>query len=269
MKKIWWVMIASVLTVLVLPLAIDWLIIGNQFPSNISNSDWVDFLGGYIGAIIGSIVSLIGIVWTIQFTQKENKLDRELGVRPLFDIQFSDGYDTAKAKEWLGYGFIHVSNNEKNMPNYSGGGILTVKNVGTGPAVNIQVSVTVEEENDVRKFDRGFSYSAEDYAVTTNTIIAGGEASLGIQITNTYPNVAPGDLSFYGELCVDNNRFPIPDSFRFSVCISCQDILLNTFEQKLIFEAGYYCTEPTLETGASFRCEIQPEEKGNMKMIRR
>lgn len=70
------------------PLVIDWLIIGNSFPSNVSNSDWVGFLGGYIGAIIGAVVSLIGIIITIRYTNEQNKMDRELQVRPYCSIRY-------------------------------------------------------------------------------------------------------------------------------------------------------------------------------------
>lgn len=38
--------IVSLIFIILLPLAIDWLIIGNEFPSNIDNSDWVGFFGG-------------------------------------------------------------------------------------------------------------------------------------------------------------------------------------------------------------------------------
>lgn len=77
-KKVWWILGISVIAVFLLPLAIDWFIIGNSFPSNISNSDWVSFFGGYIGALIGAVVSLIGIIITIRYTNEQNKKDREL-----------------------------------------------------------------------------------------------------------------------------------------------------------------------------------------------
>ena len=88
-KKLGPFIIGSIIAVVALPLIIDWLIIGNSFPSNISNSDWVGFFGGYIGSIMGCFISLIGIIWTISFTREQNRADRELQIRPLFDIRFS------------------------------------------------------------------------------------------------------------------------------------------------------------------------------------
>lgn len=63
----------TVFLVILLPLGIDWLIIGNNFPSNISNSDWIDFFGSYIGAVVGSVVSVIGIIVTIRLTKQKTK----------------------------------------------------------------------------------------------------------------------------------------------------------------------------------------------------
>lgn len=78
----------------VIPLVIDWLIIGNLFPSNISNTDWV----GYIGALIGSVVSFLGILWTINFTREQNQTDRELQIRPYLDIRYIPSFNKISDK---------------------------------------------------------------------------------------------------------------------------------------------------------------------------
>ena len=77
MKKttIFIIILISLVLIIGLPLAIDWLIIGNGFPSNIENSDWVSFFGGYIGALIGAIVSLAGIISTIRYTNRIKKIE--------------------------------------------------------------------------------------------------------------------------------------------------------------------------------------------------
>ena len=80
-KTIFITILISLILIIGLPLAIDWLIIGSKFPSNIENSDWVGFFGGYIGALIGAIVSLAGIIITIRYTNEQNKKDRELQVK--------------------------------------------------------------------------------------------------------------------------------------------------------------------------------------------
>lgn len=87
-KTIFIAALISIILIVGLPLAIDWLIIGNKFPSNIENSDWVGFFGGYIGSIIGAVVSLLGIIITIRYTNEQNKKDRELQVRPYCAIRY-------------------------------------------------------------------------------------------------------------------------------------------------------------------------------------
>lgn len=87
----------SVILVVGIPIAIDWLIIGNSVPSNISNSAWVGFLGSYLGAIIGGAVSLTGIILTIRFTRLQLNAEKEqyaeqkrLNNLPALDCQISD-----------------------------------------------------------------------------------------------------------------------------------------------------------------------------------
>ena len=89
--------ILSILLVFGIPLAVDWLIIANDVPSNISNSDWVGFLGSYIGAIIGGVVSLIGIGVTIRFTKQQIALSQgqfseqnRLNNQPILDFEISN-----------------------------------------------------------------------------------------------------------------------------------------------------------------------------------
>ena len=87
----------SIIAVFAVPMMVDWLIMGNDIPSNISNSDWVSFLGGYIGAIIGGIVSLIGICVTIRFTKQQLILSQDqfseqnrLNNQPILDFEISN-----------------------------------------------------------------------------------------------------------------------------------------------------------------------------------
>ncbi|MGO1370922.1 MAG: hypothetical protein ACTHVE_03610 [Senegalia sp. (in: firmicutes)] len=69
----------SILVILIIPILIDYLIIGNNFPSNINDSDWMSFFGSYIGSLIGAFVTLIGLIITLNFTRKQNNEERRLG----------------------------------------------------------------------------------------------------------------------------------------------------------------------------------------------
>lgn len=60
----------------------DKWIIGNSIESNISNSDWVSFLGSYIGAILGGIFTFIGVKVTL-YNSDEKKKQKDMLVLQL------------------------------------------------------------------------------------------------------------------------------------------------------------------------------------------
>lgn len=141
-KWLWiWIVIGT-LAIFLVPLAMDWLIIGNSFPSNIDNTDWVSFFGGYIGAIVGAIVSLVGIVITIRHTSKENRRDRELQIRPYCLV-------TKTTKEKIQPGTeiklaMFEYNPTKAQDFYQAEharyrAYIEVRNVGIGPALNCSI----------------------------------------------------------------------------------------------------------------------------------
>ncbi len=68
---------------------VGYFLFGNNIPSNLDNGTWASFFGSYLGAIIGGLISLIGIGITILFTQNQNKEDRELQIRPYFDFMYN------------------------------------------------------------------------------------------------------------------------------------------------------------------------------------
>ena len=40
-----------IIAVIAIPIAIDWLVFSNAFPSHITNEAWAGFLGSYIGGL--------------------------------------------------------------------------------------------------------------------------------------------------------------------------------------------------------------------------
>lgn len=82
------ILLLCFICVALFPFLMDRFIIGNNIPSNISNPDWVGFLGSYVSAIIGASISMLGIALTIRFTKRENDKEREL--QRLFDQRSQD-----------------------------------------------------------------------------------------------------------------------------------------------------------------------------------
>ncbi|WP_051560443.1 hypothetical protein [Clostridium beijerinckii] len=65
-----------------IPLLIDNYVFGSGHLSNIENKDWAGFLGSYVGAILGGIITLVGVGITINFTRAQANEDRRLSIAP-------------------------------------------------------------------------------------------------------------------------------------------------------------------------------------------
>ena len=142
--------ILSILLVFGIPMIIDWLIIANGVPSNISNSDWVDFLGGYIGAIIGGIVSLIGIGVTIKFTKQQIALSQgqfseqnRLNNQPILDFEISNILDI-EDNETIAMNCEYTLNDNDTFKK----AVIEfeVYNIGLGAALDIKYGIELDGE---------------------------------------------------------------------------------------------------------------------------
>lgn len=242
MKKVWWVIIASAILVVALPLAIDWFIIGNSFPSNITNSDWVGFLGGYIGSIMGCVISLVGILWTINFTREQNRADRELQIRPYFDIKYRDTPKVMSPKLCLGD--IRIDFPGDFGINQTASGIIFIKNIGLGPAINFDVSVTVCDIIGCNAI-----FTTASLCTTTNSIQPNEEAAIVVSIIHC--NADPKTNVFL-------------DNFEFTVKLQFSNLLNDRFEQLLKFKTSFYKVVPNYQAPNSEL--IEPHFKGDIHL---
>lgn len=253
-KKFWPFIIVSVIAVIALPLAIDWLIIGNSFPSNISNSDWVGFFGGYIGSILGCVISLVGILWTINFTSKQNRIDRELQIRPYFDIRYAPSMNTLpKGVSWLGYVDIQEFDENGADPQSVEKGMLFLKNVGNGPATNISAEVSLVNI----KVNHKARFTNQNLKVTTNSVRQGEEASISFFIYNNRISPSKEDFTWdeNGFGYCNPIKFPIPTSYEIIVRLKFRDLLGNSFAQELKFDARYGMNYDK-ENGGKYHCDL-------------
>lgn len=264
-KKLLIFLIVSAVSVVALPLAIDWLIIGNSFPSNVSNSDWVGFFGGYVGSILGCIISLVGILWTIIFTREQNRADRELQIRPFFDIRYLDVEQFCHTKNWLGYVMVNTwdkDNHDSSEPysGHVGSGLLYLKNVGNGPATNLSFRVEIEN---IKCEYRAF-YTNQNAMVTTNSILPSETAELSIDITNSRRAPRKDDFEWGEDSFVpkyDRLKFKIPESFTIKMRLEYSDLMSNQFNQQLVFGVQYVMTYDRGEDG-KYHCDLQLKEIG-------
>lgn len=125
--------IVTTLILIVIPIIIDKLIIGNNIKSNISNEQWVGFLGSYIGAIIGGIVSMLGIFITIQFYKEQQKKDELNANYPVLKYTL---YEYTYPENISGASIVwgEENNCKKEIIH-----ILKVKNVQSNVALNLRI----------------------------------------------------------------------------------------------------------------------------------
>ena len=276
-KVIFWIGIGIFLLLLIgIPLFIDWCIVGNNIPSNISNSDWVGFLGGYIGALLGAFFSVIGIAWTIKFTREQNRAERELQIRPFFDIRLTNEESFYHTKSWLGYVMVNTWDKDGEDPTFAnpdktdsvnvGNGLLHIRNVGNGPATNIDFIVFVEEI----KYEYNAYFTNQNAMVTTNSILPGETSELTININNSRETPTKDDFVDRDGFMVpvNYNKIRIPEKFKIRLILAYDDLLFNHFHQELVFNASFGLTKKKDEDW-KYACSIYLENVDSPQIVKR
>ena len=240
MKKttIFIIILISLVLIIGLPLAIDWLIIGNGFPSNIENSDWVSFFGGYIGALIGAIVSLAGIIITIRYTNEQNKKDRELQVRPYCAMRFVHDDKLVGTKRIIAQLPIGCEPRENNGPKYTG--IIYIKNIGLGPA--LEFDFDRDEIDDGREH---YPILMQRNADTSNCLV----------------NILqPGEEAAFPIYIVKHEVMHKYKNFDIVLHIKYQDLFMNTYYQKITLSSNIHVGGKMDEKQANYLCDINLKE---------
>lgn len=220
-----------------LPLAIDWLIIGNGFPSHISNSDWVGFLSGYIG----SIVSMAGIIITIIYTNKQNKKDRENQVRPYCTVRFvpaDKGVSTKTVLERLSCGCGKVHDNPDCYEC-----LLFVKNIGLGPAIEFEI--TIDNFNDGREhYLLLLQRTAQTANARVNSLQPGEESAILLCVDFNFDSISDEDVTSEFNEILGMTMYDIAPNVRnkyknyhLTINIRYHDMYENIFEQKVILQS--------------------------------
>lgn len=250
--------------VVFLPLVLDWCVFANDVPSNITNGEWAGFLGGYIGAVLGGFFSLLGIAWTIHFTRKESKKDRELQIRPYMDIRYLDTEQFQFAKSWLGYVKINVWDESGGETKEVGAGLLYLKNVGNGAATNINISAVAEGIDG----NYNIKFTNKNRKVTTNSISPQEETAMSIMVLNTRKAPSKEELIWdeNGFADYDISKYVTPSNFVLKIKIEYSDLLTNRFEQEIVLRAGYEMNYEK-QKGGKYICMLDIMEKGMPRVI--
>lgn len=248
-----------------LPLAMDWLIVGNDIPSNVSNSDWVNFFGGYIGAILGSIVSLIGIIATIRYTNRQNKIDRELQIRPYCVVRYVNKREPLKVSEILAG--LHIIPDSFESNSIHDAGVIFIKNIGVGPAIEFEFSVNKIRDNPklfLMIEDRTSSSSV-------NALLSGSEAAFPICISGDFDPIREEDFIDTGDTGEDGMyRFRLKEevmlkyrSFDIVINMKYKDMYHNQYYQQISLFANMSVRGRTGEKCEEHVCSISLKEVTN------
>lgn len=262
-KRISIVILVSFMLIIGLPLAIDWLIIGNEFPSNIENSDWVGFFGGYIGSLIGAIVSVAGIIITIRYTNEQNKKDRELQIRPYCAVRYVNDNKLVGTDKIIGELPIGCEPKENKGSKYTS--IIYIKNIGLGPAVEFDFDM--DEINDGRAH---YPILMQRNVDTSNRIVnllePGEEAAYPIHIFFNFDKITEDDFIDLGGSTL--SRYTVKaevmqkyKNFDIVIHIKYHDLFMNTYYQKIVLSSSIYIGGNMNEKQADYRCGMYLKEK--------
>lgn len=242
MKRRWKFVIAISIIILTIgcPLFLDAAIFGNNVQSNIDNSTWAGFFGSYLGAIIGGLVSLLGIGITIVYTQDQNRKDRELQIRPYFDFMYNHTEKPTAYKKDIGYVAFEcdpdVKNSENKEPEVNG--VLVLKNIGVGTALHCSMDYTIPDNG--RKYGPVL-FTNPKTIVGVNAFQPGEEGSITFHMKLNFETIPKETF-----IEVDNRKIPPFDAtkkypdFEIKMHFSYCDLLENRYSQELIFKSNIY-----------------------------
>ena len=216
------------IVVISLPMAIDRIIIGNNYFSNISNESWISFFGSYCGAIIGAIATILGISITIEYTNNEAKKDRKFEIEQQNEnrrlqiapyLKYDQCDKILKDRDYTELPCI-IEENYNTFVNTS----ISIKNVGMGPVVTFNI-------NSLK-----FNNKELGYKLSSNGVIEKNEIIyILFDFRLNLESIKQEDLleAPKGSL----TKFFIPDKYskggKLELLISYNDLLENRYEQKI------------------------------------
>lgn len=135
--------VISVSIIIGFPIFMDKFIVGSDVSSNITNSEWVSFLGSYVGSLFGGVTSIVGIIMTIEYTKKETsdereiaekrlKEDRRLSKAPFIIASLNNDFDAPLKNRTT----ISIKNYSPEEVGSRGIGKISLTNIGNGVMLN-------------------------------------------------------------------------------------------------------------------------------------
>jgi len=218
MKKNW-ILIACIIALsLISALCIGYGVSSPVFPEMTNSNDWIGFWGSYAGAIIGGIITMIGVSMTIHSTNRNE-------IKPYLILSETKLEDKSKKVEISGV--PDVLNGEQRIEI-----AIKIKNVGKGVAKNI----ILRKQNEKKSYklfpviEYEPNYNEEYFSIISGFIIP--------------KSIKPG------------NKEKIEDFLRQQrtsyFILDYEDLLGNSYSYKIAIE--YECS---LKNGMKCNCDIK------------
>lgn len=243
MKKRALIIILISLAIGILGALFSWLLTENNYSTSISKDAWLQFFGSYIGAVVGSFVTIVSVVYTIlsereiqnrEFKKRDSEYLREIKdnakmlVMPAFSLR-----EVHPASEVFAYKHTYdmagYSGKARDSNNYKPGEygvILNLKNIGLGNAFFPEIVSTDSNGNKVH-----------EKLCPENEVIEKGDG-LTLEIVNTL------DVDGNHEIA-EKYRDKLP--FQHKVTLQCKDIYLNDY--RFIIHLNTYMKKALLYNG--------------------
>lgn len=133
MKKNWKLIASIIVLSLISAFCIGYGVSSPLFPEMTNSNDWIGFWGSYAGAIIGGIITMIGVSMTIHSTNRNE-------IKPYLILSETKLEDISKKVEISGV--PDVLNGEQRIQI-----AIKIKNVGKGVAKNVKLHKENEKKS--------------------------------------------------------------------------------------------------------------------------
>lgn len=215
------------------------------------NSSWIEFWGSLFGAFLSGLLLYITVKMTIENSRMEHtnnvnelKMNRNLGVRPLITFQnFEESERLIIVRNFakkdnilqdMKYCEILRSNIQVEEVNLLEE-YFTYKNIGLGPAIDIELTIqNVTEINGVKKFSDVLYMAVEDIYANCSCNYFEFQKD-GVTCKGSWPIYSPFSLSVNSEKHFSFNYSSNVKEMYFMVILKYKDILGNRYVQKHLF----------------------------------
>lgn len=216
-------LVISIFFLLTMPLIVNYIIKTPSkfgFINEVNMSAWISFYG----SVVGGLLTLVGVVYTINKQDEFNKLDKiaqdDLNEKnaimeyfPNFNFSYSNEISDSKS-------FTELCTSRDVCDDFAG--VIIIKNVGSNNAKNLRIQCINKNENyksELISLNNGYVLRNEEYCI-----------KVFLKYLSIFTSI-PIDLNVYFEDSICHE---------YKVCIECELIRVNDHWQLSMLESNKY-----------------------------